>query len=376
MGKKSTNWWDSWHSKKKSYFEIKDKKRNINIDAIKGLTSVLVVVGHIIQFVISSKEHRVSNIIFCIIYSFHMPLFMFISGYLAYKNNFIFDGEWLYKKFRSLVVPFLSWGFVNWLLKNYWGGWSIAHSGDSILEIILYPDRGYWFLLILFYNCTLLWFIEFVIKCISKRLAVNIIYLRTTIILLTSVLLKWIGRLEVYGLGLLGWYSFFYLGGYWIRYIERIRQNVLKFFKSKNIKVILVILFCILVPFWRFYELPLFSRYLREVYGGCRSGMIMYELILEIYKYIIPILGIITTCVFVTDIVNEKIKIILSTLGKYTLETYILQMFLIRNYVDNLLVDTVLSLALSIILPLGVAKALTYVPVVNFICFGVNSDYI
>ena len=122
MGKKSTNWWDSWHSKKKSYFEIKDKKRNINIDAIKGLTSVLVVVGHIIQFVISSKEHRVSNIIFCIIYSFHMPLFMFISGYLAYKNNFIFDGEWLYKKFRSLVVPFLSWGFVNWLLKNYWGG--------------------------------------------------------------------------------------------------------------------------------------------------------------------------------------------------------------------------------------------------------------
>lgn len=222
----------------------------------------------------------------------------------------------------------------------------------------------------------MLWFIEFVIKCISKRLAVNIIYLRTTIILLTSVLLKWIGRLEVYGLGLLGWYSFFYLGGYWIRYIERIRQNVLKFFKSKNIKVILVILFCILVPFWRFYELPLFSRYLREVYGGCRSGMIMYELILEIYKYIIPILGIITTCVFVTDIVNEKIKIILSTLGKYTLETYILQMFLIRNYVDNLLVDTVLSLALSIILPLGVAKALTYVPVVNFICFGVNSDYI
>lgn len=47
------------------------------IDALRGFAILLVIVGHLIQFNYSSG---IENPIFNIIYSFHMPLFFFISG--------------------------------------------------------------------------------------------------------------------------------------------------------------------------------------------------------------------------------------------------------------------------------------------------------
>lgn len=70
---------------------LMDKKienRSENIDVIKGEGILLVVVGHIIQYVIC-KENAFNNVIFSVIYSFHMPLFMFVSGYLSYKKMIV-----------------------------------------------------------------------------------------------------------------------------------------------------------------------------------------------------------------------------------------------------------------------------------------------
>ena len=50
------------------------------VDYAKGLAILLVVIGHLLQYNlvgISAKE------LFDMIYSFHMPLFMFLSGYVA-----------------------------------------------------------------------------------------------------------------------------------------------------------------------------------------------------------------------------------------------------------------------------------------------------
>ena len=65
----------------------KVKNRNIYIDVLKGLAVLAVLLGHAIQrgLVINYTE----DIIFKIIYTFHMPLFMFLSGYVLKKffNN-------------------------------------------------------------------------------------------------------------------------------------------------------------------------------------------------------------------------------------------------------------------------------------------------
>ena len=60
------------------------ENRNIAIDIAKGIGIILVVWGHVIQ--VSAGEGNFDywgNSIFEIIYSFHMPLFIFLSGFTA-----------------------------------------------------------------------------------------------------------------------------------------------------------------------------------------------------------------------------------------------------------------------------------------------------
>lgn len=55
------------------------------------------------------------------VYSFHMPLFFFISGYLfALTNNdfkCIKTDQFLYKKFKRLYIPYLILGLVIFAIK-------------------------------------------------------------------------------------------------------------------------------------------------------------------------------------------------------------------------------------------------------------------
>jgi len=88
--------------------------RNINIDIIKGLLIFLVVIGHVLLG--SLKE----NIIRYVIYSFHMPIFLFISGYLvntkALKESSL---VLLFKKYLfRLIIPWVIAVFVYSLIEN------------------------------------------------------------------------------------------------------------------------------------------------------------------------------------------------------------------------------------------------------------------
>lgn len=51
------------------------KERSFTIDAIKGYGMLLVIAGHMNYAIIG-------NTFFSLLYSFHMPLFFFLSGYL------------------------------------------------------------------------------------------------------------------------------------------------------------------------------------------------------------------------------------------------------------------------------------------------------
>lgn len=55
------------------------KDRIIWIDNAKAIAILLVVVGHIIQFMYSPEGFD-QNIVFRYIYAFHMPLFFLLSG--------------------------------------------------------------------------------------------------------------------------------------------------------------------------------------------------------------------------------------------------------------------------------------------------------
>ena len=76
------------------------------LDSLKAILILLVVLGHAVQF--NDTEHYANSILFRFIYSFHMPLFFFISGYLACRGVLI-DG--LLRKEQFSPVAFYSMGF-------------------------------------------------------------------------------------------------------------------------------------------------------------------------------------------------------------------------------------------------------------------------
>lgn len=60
-----------------------EQKRNDSIDFAKGFLMIFVILGHIVQGTIEDGNLR------GVIYSFHMPLFLFISGYMINLNKLI-----------------------------------------------------------------------------------------------------------------------------------------------------------------------------------------------------------------------------------------------------------------------------------------------
>ena len=83
-----------------------DNKRIYAIDNIKGIMMFLVVFGHFLLSV-ASKGEGLSFDIYTLIYSFHMPVFMFISGYLTHDTSI----EW-FKKYLLIYIIFNSIYFV------------------------------------------------------------------------------------------------------------------------------------------------------------------------------------------------------------------------------------------------------------------------
>ena len=121
--------------------------RSVFIDISKAICIILVVLGHFQPF-FSPKWYIM---LIDVIYTFHMPLFMFASGYLyaLTKRNESYL-SFMLKKIRRLVVPYLFCSFViigiKLLFQDYF---YIQHPRNyySFIEMLYKPKAGYflWF---------------------------------------------------------------------------------------------------------------------------------------------------------------------------------------------------------------------------------------
>jgi len=117
---------------------IAPRKRIEYIDALRGFTMLLVVFWHIELFGLGIE---LENSMICSLFiPFFMPLFFFISGFLAYNAKKIWDGRTTLaatkKKLLVLLVPTLVFG----LLHAY-----LVASQDIFAFIIRGNKIGYWF---------------------------------------------------------------------------------------------------------------------------------------------------------------------------------------------------------------------------------------
>ena len=91
--------------------KMSGKKKNTFIDYLKGIAIILVLVGHCVQYgsgasFLEDGEYW-NNIVMKVIYSFHMPLFIAVSGYLFKKS---WDNKWYKKTYRKAATCLFNMG--------------------------------------------------------------------------------------------------------------------------------------------------------------------------------------------------------------------------------------------------------------------------
>lgn len=107
-----------------------------HLDQLKGLAILLMVMGHALawsyndysflsnQLCTMTIEQSNASIVWKIIYSFHMPLLFFVSGFLFFKNN---DTESfttkIKKRVNRLLIPYITTGVFVLYLRGYFGYW-------------------------------------------------------------------------------------------------------------------------------------------------------------------------------------------------------------------------------------------------------------
>lgn len=85
--------------------------REIYLDIAKGISILLVILGHIIQYT-SLNNSFLNNEIWIFIYSFHVPLFMHISGQLLFKSLQKNKKNIISCKIKQLLTPVIVWGVI------------------------------------------------------------------------------------------------------------------------------------------------------------------------------------------------------------------------------------------------------------------------
>lgn len=114
---------------------MRTKERDYLFDNYKALLIILVVMGHFIE--VGTDDHGFLYSLKWIIFSFHMPAFIFISGYFSKKKYSV--GVLVQK----LLVPYLIFEIFYYLLYVF-----VIHKDTELY--LFYPKFTLWYLMALF----------------------------------------------------------------------------------------------------------------------------------------------------------------------------------------------------------------------------------
>lgn len=273
--------------------EKKNNRNNI-IDVLKGIAVISVLLGHAIQRGLCMNGYNpLNNWIFKIIYTYHMPLFVVLSGFVLAQYTKKYDCKFLLKKVMRLLYPTILWSYLIWLMRNYnfVGIKEFIPFPNSFIgytkNLFFHPDFVIWFLFIIFvYD---VWF--FLLKKINNK---NDMYLNIILSILFYLILCII---PVSNFGVYNIHKYFplFAFGYFLD---------TKCLKKISLKYSAILLIMYLILLFNFPDTYLFNYpvfYLMSLL----AIFIIYQIVIRIRKF---------------RIIN-----VLSFLGKYSLEIYLCQ---------------------------------------------------
>lgn len=298
---------------KKEDNEMKGNYDNrLFLDVTKGVAVFLMLWGHSIQYCSNGEFDFFKNVVFKFIYSFHMPLFMLISGYLFYfscKKREL--KPLLIHRTQALLQPigcctilnyFLTTGILNHNLFTIGGQW-INHLGEL------------WFLWSVLAASLV---IGFAVKISTKR------YFQVTIVVLGLGFVCLFPNWEMN----LFMYPYFVVGFIFAKYKDSISKFVIR------LKYISLAVFPIM---FMFYD----KRHYIYTSGIVSSDSIYEVLLIDGYRWAIGFVGSVFALV-VLDILFklfykwQRIVKPISVLGKYSLQIYAVSFSVLNFWLPKL----------------------------------------
>lgn len=290
------------------------KKRNRSIDIIKGIAIYCVLWGHCIQCMsVDADFFNLEAIRF--IYSFHMPLFALISGYLFFRTSQRSGIAILKSRLISLGVPFFVWNLLLYIRKYVFDILTAHNFEISIMEALHALVSGLWFLKSLFIITVL---VTLIVKC-SKKYK----YLCSFAVWISLILFNY-----VFGDHTADLFPFFVLG----YYVAEHKSIVKKIYKCRYIAYIAFIVLLIGMRKEYFVYVgginPLISEYgfAKQVY-------------FDLYRLIIGIVGSCSIIMLVMQIekyLPSAANKFFEAMGRVTLQLYVLQSFFLEGVLSQI----------------------------------------
>lgn len=270
-------------------------------DNLKGVLIILVVCGHLCERYID--DSNLLRHLWIIVYSFHMPLFIFVNGYFARKSSKPAEKKSL-KMLKYYLLMQILFMFGDWLIR------------EKEFQISILSDPSYccWYLLFLVYAYLFMKFMPKESNQVFKWLIVSI-----GLSLLAGFDIS-IGH--AYGVGRTFYFlPYFILGALWADAGKKIKPS-----KKKRIvcAVIAVAAFFVL---WKLGDAEWFNR---SVFSGHKSYEALYpehELFALVNKAAAYV-GAVLVSYIVLNLIPRR-KTIFCLFGRHTLLIYLVHIFVL-----------------------------------------------
>lgn len=292
-----------------------DKTNLYFIDNLKVVLILLVVFGHLIERYIDTNNTLRGVYIF--IYTFHMPLFIFISGFLS-KNINKSNKEFV----KKLLIPYITFNIIWYLLVYLYTG--------KISIPIIYPGWTLWFLLSLFF-----W-------RISLKYLIKIKYI-LPISFFVGVLVGIIPNGNILSFSRTVVFLPFFLLGYYFN-LKDIKNKLYICKFDTEINILIIILLFILALFISNKDI-LDYKFLYGSYSYSELSLSIYKGI--IYRSLLYLVSF-TISIFICKIVPKQ-KTFFTSIGKSTMYIYIFHIYILliifylvptldNNTINNLII--------------------------------------
>lgn len=340
-------------------------ERNKKIDFIRAFAIITVIIGHCIQFGSGTTYYTgkcLEDPIFKFIYSFHMPLFMLLSGYLFYhtliRHSFIAN---IKSRFITLFIPIIMWNIVPFIMYTYHDR---PHTFYYLFKTYLSTMvENSWFLWAIFY-------------CSFAVLIVNRLFKDNLFVYFIGFLLTFMIP-DSHNLSLYKYmYPFFLIGYFYHKYSEKLNEKALLLLNSWKLLGTVAVIFVFLLYFFNN------DSYIYTTgYTLINKEMPLRQLGIDLYRFLIGLIGsffIILLLLKIYPKINEGIINIFSVIGINSLGIYMISGLIFQYLLPNItswitsinylivLFESVIIVMVALLISLCIKKC----SVTNIVFFG------